>query len=70
MSIDRPNNSLTEPSEPQRESKIEEDPDQTSGIDSDGSQGFSEGIASKGSLGEILGPELMPLLIKFARAEE
>jgi 2,3-bisphosphoglycerate-independent phosphoglycerate mutase len=38
-----------------------------SGITSDSSSNFSERVASCGSLGEILGFELLPLLIKFAQ---
>ncbi len=40
------------------------------GIASDGSQSFSERVASKGSLGQIRGLELLSLLIKFASGEK
>jgi 2,3-bisphosphoglycerate-independent phosphoglycerate mutase len=38
-----------------------------SGVASDGSRDFSEKTARGGSLGEIRGFELLPLLIKFAK---
>ena len=37
----------------------------TDGITSDGFDSFGEGNAKKGSLGKLIGPELLPLFIKY-----